>query len=267
MRTTSRATAARTLTALAIACTATTVVADDDRFSLTISGFRPSSNTEISASADDVVGQQIDFEDTFNLAQEETRPRIDGMLRLGDRHRLIFNYYDLRRSHSAVLDEEISFDGQTFAINTEVNGRFDFSLATLSYEYALVQTPTLTVGAQIGAHWAEAKAGIRSDGEPIADVSTRASGGAPAIGLRVLGTPGEKWRFGGYLQAFKADISEIDGRFTRAGVFAEYRVVKNVGVQVGYDWFNLKADYSKSSWSGALDLDIKGPTAGLTFAF
>ena len=85
--------------------------------------------------------------------------------------------------------------------------------------------------------------------------------------LRVLGTPGEHWRFGGYVQAFKADVSDIDARFTRAGVYAEYRFVKNVGVQVGYDWFNLKADYAKTSWHGKLDLDIRGPTAGLTFAF
>ena len=49
--------------------------ADDDRLSLTISGFRPSSNTGISAGADDVVGQQIDVEDTFNLARNR-RARV-----------------------------------------------------------------------------------------------------------------------------------------------------------------------------------------------
>ncbi len=241
--------------------------ADEDRFSLTVSGFRPSSDTTINAGAGDVLGRDIDFEDTFSPAREETRPRLDGMLRLGDRHRLIFSYYDLERSHSAVLEEEISFGGQTFAVDTEVTGRFDFTLATLSYEYALVETPTLTVGAQLGAHWAEARAGVRSDGEPIAEVGTRASGGSPALGLRVLGTPGEQWRFGGYAQAFKADVSDIDARFTRAGVFAEYRFAKNIGVQVGYDWFNLEADYAKTSWNGKLDLDIRGPTAGLTLAF
>ncbi|MBN8482990.1 MAG: hypothetical protein J0L88_15500 [Xanthomonadales bacterium] len=256
------------LAGAAVACaSAPQARADDDRFSLTVSAFRPSSDTTLSAGSADVMGQAIDFEDTFSLGQRETRPRLDGMLRLGDRHRLIFNYYDLKRGHSAVLDEDIEFDGQVFPVDTDVSGRFDFTLATLSYEYALVETPTLTVGAQIGAHWAEVEAGVRSDGEPIVDAGTSASGGSPALGLRVLGTPGEHWRFGGYVQAFKADVSDIDARFTRAGVFAEYRFVKNVGVQVGYDWFNLKADYAKTSWDGKLDLDIRGPTAGLTFAF
>lgn len=62
-------TTARTLAAVALVCTATAAVADDDRFSLTISGFRPSSSTEISADAGTVAGQQIDFEDTFSLAR------------------------------------------------------------------------------------------------------------------------------------------------------------------------------------------------------
>ena len=129
------------LAGAAVACSyATPARADDDRFSLTVSAFRPSSDTTLSAGSGDVLGRDIDFEDTFSLGQKETRPRLDGMLRLGDRHRLIFNYYDLKRSHRAVLDEDIEFEGQVFPIDTEVTGRFDFTLATLSYEYALVET-------------------------------------------------------------------------------------------------------------------------------
>ncbi len=43
--------------------------------------------------------------------------------------------------------------------------------------------------------------------------------------------------------------------------------VKSAGVQVGYDGFNLRANYAKTSRDGKLDLDIRGPAAGSTFAF
>lgn len=253
--------------ALACSGAVAAVPVDEERLSLTISGFRPSSATTVSASADDVLGEAIHLEETFHLARRHTRPRLDGMLRIGNRHRLVFNHYDLERSRSIRLEEEIEFDGQTFVIDTEVGGRFDFTLATLSYEYAVVETPALLVGAQIGAHWAEARVGIRSDGEPLAEAAVRAEGGSPALGLRVLGRPGQHWRFGGYLQAFQADIGDVDARFTRAGVFAEYRFTPHLGLQLGHDWFRLKADYTKRRWNGRLDLQIKGPTAGLTFAF
>lgn len=241
--------------------------ADNDTFAITISGFRPNSTTEVSADAPDVMGRSINFEDSFDLAKERTRPRIDGMFRIADRHRLLFNYYNLQRRNSATLDEDISFGGEDFAIDTEVTAKFNFALATLSYEYAFVETPTLTVGGSIGVHWASAKASIAADDTSLLEASTQANGGAPALGLRILSTPNDSWRFGGYVQAFKADISDVDGRFTRTGVLAEYRFVKGVGLQLGYDWFQLKADYSKPSWNGKLDLRIHGPTAGFTFAY
>lgn len=241
--------------------------ADDDTFAITISGFRPSSTTEVSANAPDVLGRSVNFEDSFNLAKERTRPRIDGMFRMADRHRLLFNYYNLQRRNSTTINEAISFGGEDFAIDTDVTAKFNFALATLSYEYAFVETPTLTVGGSIGAHWASAKASIAANDTSLLEASTQASGGAPALGLRFLSTPNEAWRFGGYVQAFKANISDVDGRFTRAGVLAEYRFTKGVGFQLGYDWFQLKADYAKPRWNGKLDLRIKGPTAGFTFAY
>ena len=42
----------------------------------------------------------------------------------------------------------------------EISSRFDFTLATLSYEYALVETPTLTVGAHQSLLEALEQAGI-----------------------------------------------------------------------------------------------------------
>ncbi|MEO7199106.1 MAG: hypothetical protein ABIY56_02700 [Dokdonella sp.] len=241
--------------------------ADNDKFAITLSAFRPASTTEISANGDNVMGQRIRFEDTFDLAKDDVRPRMDGMFRMGDRHRLLFNYYNLKRSRSAYLDEDLHFNGEDFSIDTEVTGRFALSLATLSYEYALVETPTLTVGASIGAHWLDTKVSIKADDESQLDARTRASGGAPAIGLRFLATPGEHWRFGGTLQAFKADVGKVDGKFERAGVNVEYRFAQGVGVQLGYDWFRLRADYRKPQWNGSLDLRINGPTLGMTFAY
>ncbi|HNR91786.1 MAG TPA: hypothetical protein PKO41_05085 [Dokdonella sp.] len=252
-----------------LACTSLVAPAhaDDDRFALTASGFHPTSHTRVSADAGDLRGETLDFEDRFALARKTTRLRLDGMLRLGDRHRLVFNHYDLERRRSTVIDETIRYDGQTFPIDTLVSGRFDFSLSTLSYEYAVVETPSLRVGAQIGAHWARARIRIRSHGTPIADVHTRAEGGSPALGLRLLATPGGHWRLGGYVQAFKADIGNVDARFTRAGIFAEYRISTHLGAQLGHDWFKLDADYAKPSWNGRLDLVVRGPSAGLTLAF
>lgn len=244
-----------------------TAHADEDRLAITISGFRPTSTTDVSANAPDVVGQSINFEDSFDLARERTRVRVDGMFRMAHRHRILFNYYNLQRRRSVTLDEDISFNGRDFSIDTDVTVKFNFALATLSYEYAFVETPTLTIGGSIGAHWASARAGIKADDTSLLEASTQASGGAPALGLRILSAPNEAWRFGGYVQAFKANVSDVDGRFTRAGVLAEYRFAKGVGAQIGYDWFQLKADYSKPSWDGKLDMRIHGPTAGLTFAY
>lgn len=241
--------------------------ADDDRFSLTISGFRPTSTTEFEGSSSAVPGETLNLEEDFDLARKATRTRIEGMVRLTERQRLVFVYYNLKRKRSLAVDEEFTWNGQHYDIDTLVKTRFDFSLATLSYEYAFIDTPKWLVAGAIGAHWAEAKASITAEDTSLIDEKERTSGGSPALGLRVLATPTPRWRLSGYAQAFKARVDGIDARFTRAGLAAEYRIWDNLGVQLGYDWFKLSADYAQTYWSGKLDIAIRGPTAGVTVAF
>ncbi len=250
-----------------LAAAVPTARADEDRFSLTISGFRPTSTTEFEGSSSAVPGETLSLEEDFDLARKATRTRIEGMLRLTERQRLVFVYYNLKRKRSLAVDEEFTWNGQHYDIDTLVKTRFDFSLATLSYEYAFIDTPKWLVAGAIGAHWAEAKASISAEDTSLIDEKERTSGGSPALGLRVLATPTPRWRLSGYAQAFKARVDGIDARFTRAGLAAEYRIWDNLGVQLGYDWFKLSADYAQTYWSGKLDIAISGPTAGVTVAF
>lgn len=262
-----RSDACRIVLATALATAASAAQADEDRFSLTISGFRPTSTTEFQGRSSAVPGETLNLEEDFDLARRATRTRIEGMVRLSERQRLLFVYYNINRRRSLAVDEEFSWNGTHYDIDTLVKTRFDFSLATLSYEYAFVDTPTWLVAGSIGAHWAEAKASIVAEDTSLIDEKERTSGGSPALGLRVLATPVPRLRLSGYAQAFKARVDGIDARFTRAGLAAEYRVWDHLGVQVGYDWFKLSADYAQTYWSGKLDIAIHGPTAGVTIAF
>jgi len=259
--------AGRRLAPILALAVASAAQADEDRFSLTISGFRPTSTTEFQGSSSAVPGETLNLEEDFDLARKATRTRIEGMVRLSERQRLTFVYYNINRKRSLAVDEEFSWNGQHYDIDTLITTRFEFSLATLSYEYAFLETPQWLVAGSIGAHWAEAQASIVAADTSLIDVKERTSGGSPALGLRVLATPVPRLRLSGYGQAFKARVDGIDARFTRAGLAVEYRVHDHLGLQVGYDWFKLSADYAQTYWSGKLDINIHGPTAGVTFAF
>lgn len=254
------------LLAVAAIAVAPSARADDDRLVLTVSGFLASSRTTVSADAPDVLGQPIHLEDTFDLTRRKVRGRVDGLLRLSERQRLIFSYARLQRSESARLDESFTYDGEVFDIDTVVRGRFSFRLATLAYEYALVETERVTLGASIGAYWADASVRLTADGY-TADAGTRADGGSPALGLRLQWAPAADWRLAARAQAFKANAGKVDGHFARAGVFVERRFGEHLGLQLGYDWFRLRAKYAQPDWAGRLDLTIDGPTAGVSFVF
>jgi len=261
---------------------ATASAADEDRFTFRASALDADASIRIGAEGtignDDI---NADFSDTGSIGASETAARFELGYRIANRHRVLLNYYDLEPRESYVLDRAIGFEElpqYQIPAGSRADFGMDFKLATLMYEYALVESDQWTVGAQAGVHWAQLMAFASVDVPDIANdrIEWKRTKRAIALGGRVQYRPSEKWRFGLEVQGYDTDwgnfVSE-NGHFERAGLLAEYRFTEHVGIHAGYDWFRLKlrdvvADEDEY-YSVLLDGELKvhGPTLGLTVAF
>lgn len=255
---------------------------DQDRFTFRASAFDADSRIRIAA--DGAVGdERIDagFDDAGSIGDDERSERFELTYRIAERHRVSADYYDLTPTRSYVLDEAIGFEElpeYQIPAGSRADIGFEFSLATLMYEYALIENDRWTLGAQAGIHWAKLGAFASIDVPDIADdrVEWERKRRSIALGARLQYRPSEKWRVGVEVQGYDTEwgnfVSE-NGHFERGGLLAEYRFTEHVGLHAGYDWFRLKLRDTVADedyfYSVLLDgeLRVHGPTLGLTVAF
>lgn len=245
--------------------------ADDDRFTLRLGAINAKAETQLRA-ATEFGGEQFDFtSDRFDLG-DEVLPRVEGMFRLGNRHRLLFNYLRYDQDRSATLSEDVSFDEVTLPAGSSATVGARFDLASLVYDFALVETPTASFGLQIGAAWSEVEGRVSArSGDDRFDSRARESGTAPVVGARLAAnTADQKWRFvvqAQYLDADWGDFDDYEGDLSRANALVEYRFTESFGVFAGYDWFRLDVTRDDGDLRYGIDQRFRGPMAGVTLAF
>lgn len=208
-----------------------------------------------------------------SVFDEKWIPRIEGLVRFGDRHRLIFNYFKYDQDERATLETPIEVANQQIPAGSFVQGGVEFQVASLVYDFEVLNAENVGLGLQLGAEWAKAEATASADLGPVyqgrfLDEST--DGVAPVIGIRLTFQPTDRFLInlqGQYLDADWGNFDDYDGDLIRANGIIEYRFADNFGIFAGYDWFKLDIEKGWSGGSIGIEQEFKGPVAGITLAF
>lgn len=243
---------------------------EDDRFTLRLGAMQVDAQSELRGSTV-FAGQPFEFSEDFDFGGDEVVPRLEGQFRFSERNRLLFNYFGYDKDRRATLGQDLSFDDVTIPAGSFAKAKAKFELASVMYDYAVVETDTVSLGLQLGVEYAKLEGKLYAEaGANTYESSSSDDGYAPVVGARLTVAPNEHWRFvaqGQYLDASWGNFDDYEGDLSRANALVEYRFTPNVGVFVGYDWFKLDVDQSGSDGVLGLDQRFKGPMAGVTFAF
>lgn len=244
----------------------------DDRFALRLGAMNIDSDNTIRGNTS-IGGQDIGFSEDFGLGGKEWEPRVDGMFRISDRQRLLFNYFKYDKKRRETLDDGISFDGVSVPAGSFVKGELKYQVASLVYDYSVVDTDKFDLGLQLGAEYAKvsttayASVGNLYEGQFLDE---KADGVAPVVGARMSFNPSEKWMItlqGQYLNTAWGNFDDYEGDLTRANAIVDYRMTENFGLFAGYDWFRLDVDQNGRDGTIGLKQEFKGPVAGVSFVF
>lgn len=280
--------------------------ADDARFELRLSAFNPEANIRFAGDAVATDGERSEPLDAAGGidADGRWRPRGEFAFNPSPRQSLRLSYYDYRRDQSWHFDgdwidpgtvfDEVEVPGEPVEVPAvDVAGRISFELASLNYEFAVVDTPRFQWGVGAGVTHAtlEARGTGTSSGTGEVDpqwetLAWKRDGTSPNLHTRIAWAPTPRLRIeaqGQYLDTRWGDFIDERGHFERGGLLVEYLVTERIGIHVGYDWFRLKLsdDYRGTfeapaeSGIGTVDVagrvtgqfKVHGPMAGVSFRF
>jgi len=233
-----------------------------DRWMLRLGGYSVSdANTLVRLDANNApVGAYIDFAQTLGGQTSASVGRFDGLFRFNDKHALGFSWYALRFIGNRTLSSDVDWGGNTYPVGTPVDSELKFNIYKVNYQYSLINTSEVELGALAGLHVMDFSMGIDAPGIGQAR-SESVTAPLPVLGLfaRYNFTP----RLSSYFnyQFFFINYQDtVKGGLQDFLLGLEYRVSRHFAVGAAFNRFAMylesKGDqttlYADSRWRGTM---------------
>lgn len=247
----------------------------DNDYWLSILAFYPKIDTNVRVATkgpNQTIGTDIDFEKDLNLDNDEVLPSITAGGRFG---RVIVgvDYFKLKRTGDIDLARQVTFDGVTYPVAAHIESGFDSDIYRLTVGYAIVRTPTLELGAALGAHVTRFDFSVKGQGS-VGGAGAQAQNRkrdvlAPLPTLGAFGTwkVAPRFELNARVDYLSLKIDDYDGRLVNAQVGANYAIMKNVSLGAAYRYVDYRLGIEKERWDGRVRYKLKGPALVLQASF
>lgn len=244
-----------------------------DVFSVDLGAYFPDRELRLRVDGStDRPGDLIDFQTDFNDTRSDDIIALNVGWRFGEKWQFRGQYFHSEGRRDAVLVRDIQWGDSFFGAGSSVSAGQEFSLTRFFFARDFATGKHHEFGLGVGIHWLDLGAFISGNiidenGEPGA-VQTESVGGSaplPNIGARYLASISPNWAFSARLDWLSASVGDYDGRLINASLGINYRLFRNAGAGISYNFFSLDVDVRKSDWRGRWDNVYRGPYAYFSF--
>jgi hypothetical protein len=235
-----------------------------DRFFIGAGAGFMASNTQAQLNSDIGLGTNIDFENILGLDETAMVPQFLARWRFAKRWRLELEYFELNRSGSKVIEQDITWGDQTFPANSEISTEFDVSVARVSCGYSFFKTKDKEVGVALGVHLTNFDATLEGNaasegGDLLAPLPVGSFYGQVALT--------DSWALSARLDAFKLEYDPYRGRILSIGIDALYQPSRHWGFGLGWRTLQIEGGVDSGDWNGEIDTTYQGPIAFVSASF
>ena len=246
-----------------LALTAQCLAADSGWF-VSLGAFAPKASTNIRVNAQNgTLGTDLHLETDLGLPDRRVVPQATFGYRFTARSSLEFSYFDLRRTGSRVIDENISYDGQNYQINTLVSTFSDSQTKFVQYRYTFLDTPGWKLSAAAGLHSTRFTLGL-SDISTGESQSANATVPLPLVGLRAL-YDADGWRLHAEATYFSMRVNSIHGHLNDYTLGVARRLPYQLSAELGFTRFVLIMTAQRATLSGTGRFAYQGPFLTLCY--
>jgi hypothetical protein len=237
------------------------------RLSLGVVRLSNDTNLQLDSSAG-VPGTAVNAEDAFGLDKNDYAAKIQAMVRVGERHRLRFDYFSLDRSDPTTVTEPIIFRDVVLLPGDPLNSDLSIRTFGISYAYSFLHNDRYEVAATIGVNDTDisARARVQTQARHV-DQSEDQAGPVPTVGLDATYVVSKRFYFDGRAQYLRVRIDQLDGTVGIYELDALYRLRPNISFALGYTMFRASLESAQAKQSGFFNFNSKGPEFFVRIAF
>jgi hypothetical protein len=213
-------------------------------------------------------GTAVNAERDFGLDSSDFEPKFQAMVRVGERHRLRFDYFTLDRTGRTTITAPIVFRDVVLQTGDPVQTTMSLRSLGISYEYSFIHRERFELAATFGINDTDlsARAHVATETRHVNQLEDQA-GPFPTFGFDSTYVVSKRFYFDARLQYFKLAVDHIDGTVSFYEVAALYRYRPNVAFALGYTAAKADIASRQATSGGFFDLNSKGPELFVRIAF
>ena len=241
----------------------------EERVRLSLGVVRLSNNTNFQIdSSTGVPGTPVNAEDQFGLDKSDYEAKIQAMVRVGERHRLRFDYFSLDRTGNTTVTDPIVFRDVTLQPNDPLNSNLSIRTFGITYGYSFLHSDRYEVAATIGVADTDisARARVQTATRHV-DQTEDQAGPVPTLGLDATYVVSKRFYIDGRAQYLKVRIDDLDGTLGIYELDALYRLRPNISFALGYSMFRANLISAQTKQAGFFSFNSKGPEFFVRIAF
>ena len=241
----------------------------EDRVRLSLGLMRVSASTSVRAdSSAGTTGSNINGEDEFGLDPSKVEPKFQAMVRVGERNRLRFDYFELDRSGNATLTQPLIFHDAVLLAGDPVQSNLSLRTLGITYGYSFWRSERFELAGTFGINSTDisASARVQTQTRHIYEAEDQA-GPFPTVGLDATWVASHRFYFDARAQYFSVSVNHLNGSLGFYELDALYRLRPNVSFALGYNLVRAHLASTQASQSGEFDFDAKGPQLFVRVAF
>ena len=241
----------------------------EERVRLSLGAYHVSTRTDIRAdSSAGLQGTAVNAEDDFGLQKSNWEAKFQAIVRVGERHRLRFDYFSLDRTGNKVLDQSYVFKDVVLQVNDPLESNLSMRVLGITYGYSFIHRERFELAATLGVDVTDLSARARVT-TPLrhVDQTIDQAGPLPLVGLDATWVISKRFYLDGKAQYIRAHISDFNGSLGVYELDALYRVREYFAFGVGYSLIKVDLTSTQSKNAGVFDFNTKGPTLFVRVGF
>jgi hypothetical protein len=236
---------------------------------LSLGVVRVSNKTDLQIdSSTGVPGTPISAEDQFGLDKSDYEAKIQAMVRVGERHRLRFDYFSLDRTGDLTVTQPIVFRDVVLQPGDPLNSDLSIRTFGITYEYSFLHSDRYEVAATIGVNDTDisARARVQTQARHV-DQTEDQAGPIPTVGLDATYVVSKRFYFDARAQYLRVRIDDLDGSLGIYELDGLYRLRPNISFAAGYSSLRAHLSSTQARQAGLFDFNSSGPEIFVRVAF
>jgi hypothetical protein len=241
----------------------------EERVRLSLGVVRLSNSTNLQLdSSTGISGTAVNAEDVFGLDRSDYEAKIQAMVRVGERHRLRFDYFSLDRTGSNTLIQPIVFRDVVLQPGDPLNSNLSIRTFGITYGYSFLHGDKYEVAATLGVSDTDisARARVQTQARHV-DQTEDQAGPVPTIGLDATYVISKRFYVDGRAQYLKVRVDDLEGTLGIYELDALYRLRPNISFALGYTMFRASLISAQTKQAGFFNFNSKGPEFVVRIAF